>query len=267
MIRTDHLSHIYQRGRISVEALKDITVSIPKTDFLAIIGETGSGKTTFTQHLNGLLKPTSGVVEVLEYAITHLKKEQKKIKYKMLRKDIGMVFQFPEQQVFAQTVLEDVMFAPLNFGETKENAQAQAIEILKLLGIDEEFYDKAPFMLSGGQKRKVALAGVLVTSPKIVVLDEPFAGLDPRSRDELVQILKKYQKLTDAMMVIISHDMDLVWSLCEQTLVFRGGQVVYLGSTEILFKNTQYLEQYQLEKPTILAADEYAREMRGDRNE
>lgn len=267
MIKTTQLHHVYQRGRVFVEALSNINISLSDTDFLAIVGETGSGKTTFTQHLNGLLKPTTGRVEVLSYQITDNKKEQKRIPYKHLRKDVGMVFQFPEQQVFAPTVLEDVMFAPLNFGETKEEALKQAKTILALLGVDETLHDKAPFMLSGGQKRKVALAGVLVTSPKIVVLDEPFAGLDPKSRDELIQILKRYQQKTNATMVIISHDMDLVWSLCNETVVFHEGEVVYSGSTEVLFLNDEYLKQYSLERPTILAADQYISEIRGDLHE
>lgn len=267
MIKTTQLHHLYQRGRVSVEALNDISVSIERTDFLAIIGETGSGKTTFTQHLNGLLKPTSGSVDILDYRITDKKKEQKRVEYKRLRKDVGMVFQFPEQQVFAPTVLEDVMFAPLNMGETKENAKVQAHDILQLLGVDAQLYDRPPFMLSGGQKRKVALAGVLVTRPQIVVLDEPFAGLDPRSRDELIQILKRYQEMTGAMMMIISHDMDLVWNLCQQTIVFQNAKVVYNGKTEELFRNDTLIKDYHLEKPTILVADEYALKLRGDQNE
>lgn len=267
MIETKDVSHTYQRGRIIVEALKQITITVEKTEFLAIIGETGSGKTTFTQHLNGLLKPTSGVINVLDYTITNKKKEQKKIPYKLLRRDIGMVFQFPEQQLFAPTVLEDVMFAPLNFGSTKEEAKKQAMDILKTLQLDESLYEKAPFMLSGGQKRKVALAGVLVTKPQIVVLDEPFAGLDPRSRDELLVILKSYQQRTGAMMIIISHDMDLVWNLCQQTIVFQEGNVVYSGSTEVLFSNPTYVEQFHLEKPTILAAEQYVAALRGEQNE
>lgn len=267
MIEMKNVSHVYQRGRISVEALKDMNISVNKTKFLAVIGETGSGKTTFTQHLNGLLKPTVGIVQVLDYLITDKKKEQKKIPYKMLRKDVGMVFQFPEQQLFAPTILEDVMFAPLNFGETKEQAKMQAIEILQLLHIDQSLYEKAPFMLSGGQKRKVALAGVLVTRPKIVILDEPFAGLDPKSRDELLQILKTYQEMTDATMIIVSHDMDLVWNLCKETIVFQEARVVYSGSTEGLFQNEAYLNQFNLEKPTILAAQQYVAELRGGQHE
>lgn len=267
MIETKNVSHVYQRGRIAVEALKDINISVSNTGFLAIIGETGSGKTTFTQHLNGLLKPTSGIVQVLDYTITHQKKAQKKIPYKLLRKDIGMVFQFPEQQLFASTVLDDVMFAPLNFGQTKEEAKKQAIAILELLQLDSSLYEKAPFMLSGGQKRKVALAGVLVTEPKIVVLDEPFAGLDPRSRDELLHILRTYQQKTGAMMIIVSHDMDLVWKLCQETIVFQEGRVVYSGKTEELFLNQAHVEAFHLEKPTILAAEQYVAQLRGERNE
>lgn len=267
MIKTVQLHHTYKRGRVFVNALNGIDLSIDKMPFLAIIGETGSGKTTFTQHLNALLKPSQGALNVLDYLITEDKKQQKKIMYKLLRKDVGMVFQFPEQQVFAPTVLEDVMFAPLNFGASKESAKQQAADILALLRVDESLHEKAPFMLSGGQKRKVALAGVLATSPKLVILDEPFAGLDPKSRDELVEILKIYQKKTEAMMIIVSHDMDLVWSLCATTIVFQAGSVVYQGDTKALFQDDERLQMYQLEKPTILAADQYIESLRGERDE
>lgn len=267
MIKTTQLHHTYQRGRVLVEALKGIDVIVDTVPFLAVIGETGSGKTTFTQHLNGLLKPTEGSVQVLDYVITSRKKEQKKVSYKELRNDVGMVFQFPEQQVFAATVLEDVMFAPLNFGATKQEAEQQAREILQLLQVEEELFEQPPFMLSGGQKRKVALAGVLVTSPKIVVLDEPFVGLDPKSRDELLSILKMYQVKTGASMIVISHDMDLVWQLCEQTIVFSEGNISYYGETKSLFLDDTKLRQLHLEKPTILAADQYVAMMRGDNYE
>lgn len=264
MIKATQLHHTYQRGRVLVDALKGIDITINTVPFLAVIGETGSGKTTFTQHLNGLLKPTEGTVQVFDYALTSRKKEQKKIPYKELRKDVGMVFQFPEQQVFAPTVLEDVMFAPLNFGASKIDAEKQAREILNLLQIEEALLTQPPFMLSGGQKRKVALAGVLVTTPKLVVLDEPFVGLDPKSRDELISILTTYQEKTGAMMIIISHDMDLVWQVCQQTIVFSEGNIVYQGDTKALFADDACLHKFHLEKPTILAADQYAAMIRGD---
>lgn len=267
MIKTTNLSHTYQRGKVIVEALKGVNTRIGENQFLAIIGETGSGKTTFTQHLNALLKPTDGEVEVLDYKIDSNKKKQKKIPYKSLRKDVGMVFQFPEQQVFARSVLEDVMFAPLNFGATIEEAQHAAKEILALLRVDESMHDQPPFLLSGGQKRKVALAGVLVTSPKIVVLDEPFAGLDPKSREELIEIMKMYQQKTGAMMLVISHDMDLVWNLCERTIVFKSGNIMFDGMTKDLFLDDALVHELAIEKPTILAAEQYLEAIRGDGNE
>lgn len=264
MIKSTNLEHTYVVGKQIDRALVDININVDGVGFVAVIGATGSGKSTFIQHVNGLLKPTSGIIEVLNTRITSNKKINKKINFKNLRKKVGLVFQFPEQQLFAKTVVEDVMFAPVNFGVNKDDARANAKKTLLSLGFEETVFEKAPFQLSGGQKRKVALAGILVTEPEIVILDEPFAGLDPKSRDELLFILREYQNKNNMLIIIVSHDMDLVWEIAERTIVFDAGEIKYFGSTQDLFQGQDEVRNmYNIALPVELAFAKYIKEVQG----
>lgn len=191
-IKFKNVNYIYNIDTpLEYQGLTDINFEIQDGSFVAIIGHTGSGKSTLLQHFDALLKPTSGSVEVNDFVIDH---ETPNKLLKSLRKEVGIVFQFPESQLFAETVLEDVMFGPLNFGFSKEKAKKQAEKWLKIVGINQDLFDRSPFDLSGGQMRRVAIAGVMAYEPKILCLDEPAAGLDPAGKDKLMAIFKNTKK-------------------------------------------------------------------------
>lgn len=250
------------------DALKDINLTFPEHSFTALIGKTGSGKSTLIQHLNALLLPTSGKVSIDDYVIdmslvykkngkvnerVMKKKHKKKLKdIKEVRKNVGIVFQFPEYQLFAETVLKDVSYGPKNFGRTESEAEQDAKEALELVGLDASFYERSPFELSGGEKRRVAIAGILALKPQILVLDEPTVGLDASSERSLMLLL---QKLHDSGVSIIlaTHNMDVVLHYCHRAIVLDNGKVIYDNTPLSLFQDKNFLKTSSLEPPKVFS--------------
>ncbi|MBR2506122.1 MAG: energy-coupling factor transporter ATPase [Bacilli bacterium] len=215
-------------------ALKDISLFFEDHSFIGIVGETGSGKSTLIQHLNGLLIPNEGEIIIDEFKIDSKKRKQKNLKN--LRKHVGVVFQFPEYQLFEETVLKDVAFGPKNFKYKEEEALAMAKDALASVGINEDYYDKSPFELSGGEKRRVAIAGILAINPDILVLDEPTAGLDPYGVEVIMNlVLDLYNK--GKTIILVTHDMDLLLKYCQKVVVLKDGEVSYNGTPKNLFDN------------------------------
>lgn len=229
------------------EALNGVSLEIKEGSFTCLVGQTGCGKSTLIQHLNGLLIPSSGEVVVGEYINTKGNRKMRK-KIRDLRRKVGLVFQFSENQLFEETVESDVAFGPLNFGAKKEDALKIAHEALNQLGLDESFYQKSPFDLSGGEKRRVAIAGVLALKPDILVLDEPTAGLDPRGTRELLNLIKNLNK-DGTTIVLVTHDINIVYEYATDVVVMHNGKVVKASSPTELFKED--VEQYSLETPMI----------------
>ena len=241
-------------------ALEDINLEInEKDEFIAIVGKTGSGKSTLMQHMNALKLPTSGNVKVFDNVITP--KKRKNPKLKKIRKRVGFVFQFPEYQLFEETVLKDVMFAPINFGFSKDDAKKNAIKVLKLLHV-ERLANKSPFALSGGQMRKVAIAGILSYSPDIILLDEPTRGLDPKGAVEIMELFNNIHKETHKTFVMITHDMDIVYKYATRVVVLNDAKITYDGNSEDLFKTDLYKENH-LTKPEVLKLIDYLNEKLG----
>ncbi|MGM9970314.1 MAG: ATP-binding cassette domain-containing protein [Anaeroplasma sp.] len=235
-------------------ALESINLDIDaNNEFIAIVGKTGSGKSTLIQHMNGLLLPSRGNVHIFDNIITPNKKKNPKLKG--VRKRVGFVFQFPEYQLFEETVLKDIMFAPLNFGFTKEEAQEKAINIAKLLKIDG-ILDKSPFNLSGGQMRKVAIAGILAYEPDILLLDEPTRGLDPLAAKEIMELFYQIHKDTGKTIILISHDMNIVYQYSTRVVVMNNSKITYDGNKIDLFKSKIY-EDNNLTKPDVLKLIDY----------
>lgn len=246
-IKIDHLTHIYNEGMpFQKVALEDINMSIEKGEFVGIIGHTGSGKSTLIQMFNGLLKPTKGEVYVNQQNI-----HGEKINKKEMRQKVGLVFQYPEYQLFEMTVKDDVAFGPKNMGLTKEEIERQVKFGLDAVGLDESYYEKSPFELSGGQKRRVAIAGVLAMNPEILILDEPTAGLDPKGRNELFEQLKKMHQELGLTIVLISHSMEDVAKYVEKLFVLYKGRIAYTGSPREVFAHGKELEKIGLAMPQI----------------
>ena len=247
-ISLKNVSYIYQAGTpFEGRALFDMTTTIKDGSYTAFIGHTGSGKSTIMQLLNGLYLPTSGQVHVDDTIITSQSKNKD---IKPIRKKVGLVFQFPESQLFAETVLEDVAFGPQNFGVSKEEAEQRAIESLKLVGLPEEFHGQNPFDLSGGQMRRVAIAGILAMQPDILVLDEPTAGLDPQGRKELMSLFKELH-LSGMTIVLVTHLMDDVADYATAVNVMEKGQLVLSGAPKDIFQKVTFLKEKQLGVPKI----------------
>ena len=247
-IKINNLTHTYMKGTLNeVKALDNISLTIKDGSFTCLVGQTGCGKSTLIQHLNGLLIPDSGEIEVGEYVLSFDKKKTTK-KFTDLRKKVGIVFQFPEYQLFEETVLKDVAFGSINFGVKKEEAYEIARNCLKIVDIKEEYYDKSPFELSGGEKRRVAIAGLLSTSPEVLILDEPTAGLDPKSSKELLDLFRKINQ-SGKTIILVTHDMNIVFEYASDVIVMKNGQVVKNCSPSELFLNDD--EQYCLETPLI----------------
>ena len=215
--------------------------------YTAIIGHTGSGKSTLLQLLNGLLRPTKGTIQFEDFVLDN-HSEPKEMKY--LRKKVGLVFQFPESQLFAETVLADVAFGPQNFGVPKDKAEEIAKEKLAIVGLEESIYDKSPFELSGGQMRRVAIAGILAIEPEILVLDEPTAGLDPAGRKELMALFETLHK-NGMTLVLVTHTMDDVANFADTVFALEAGKLVLNGSPREVFQQVEYLQKLQLGVPQI----------------
>ena len=244
------LSYIYNKDMpYAHKALDDISLEIKEGIITAIIGETGSGKSTLVEHLNALLLPSEGSLEILDYNLV----ANQKIRFlKPLRKDVGLVFQFSEYQLFEETVLKDVAFGPLNFGYTPEEAQKRAKEALKLVGIPENVHQSSPLELSGGQKRRVAIAGIIACDPKIIVLDEPTAGLDPKGAKEMTDLFVSLNRKMNKTIIIVSHDNEMVYNVCDETVVLSHGKIVYVGDTLDLFNDPKKLKEFDLLEPQIV---------------
>ena len=244
----DNVSYTYQEGTpFASAALSDVSLSIEDGSYTAIIGHTGSGKSTILQLLNGLLVPTEGSVRVFDTLITSTSVNKQ---IRQIRKQVGLVFQFAENQIFEETVLKDVAFGPQNFGVSVEEAEVIAREKLALVGIDESLFERSPFELSGGQMRRVAIAGILAMEPKILVLDEPTAGLDPIGRKELMTLFKKLHQ-DGITIVLVTHLMDDVAEFADQVYVMEKGKLVKGGKPSLVFQNVEFMEKIQLGVPKI----------------
>jgi energy-coupling factor transport system ATP-binding protein len=235
------------------EALKNIDLAFELGKITAIIGPTGSGKSTLVQHLNALLLPTKGTVLVLDRTITHAGKPKE---LKSLRKRVGLVFQFPEYQLFEETILKDVMFGPLNFKVDEATAKKQALEALKMVGLDESFAEKSPLDISGGQKRRVAIAGILAINPDVLVLDEPTAGLDPQGSKAMMELFVRLNKEHGKTILVVTHDMEHVINYCDNVVVMDEGEVVTHQLVDDYFERKQQVESIKMNLPQLLAIKE-----------
>ena len=229
------------------EALKDINLDLESGKFIALVGKTGSGKSTLVQHINSLVHPTSGTIDIDGFINSSVKKERTK-DIKGLRKHVGLVFQFPEYQLFEETDERDVAFGPKNVGMKESEAIEKAHEALEKVGLGKSFYERSPFELSGGEKRKVAIAGILAMEPKILVVDEPTAGLDPAAAKDTMALFKKINE-EGATVILVTHDMDLVASYCDEVIVMENGKVEAQCSPSGLFGRD--LSDYSLQNPHI----------------
>lgn len=242
------VEHIYaQDTPFAYHALKGVNLNIQKGSMTALIGHTGSGKSTLIQHINALLLPTSGEVNVEDILITATDKPSS---LKPLRKKAGLVFQFPEYQLFEETILKDIIFGPKNFGISEEEAIKIAKDMIQLVGLDESYLERSPFDLSGGQKRRIAIAGILAMNPDILILDEPTAGLDPQGAKEMLQLFKKVNQ-EGKTVILVSHDMNQVLEYCDDVVVMNHGHVEKHVTVNELFKETDYLTSLSIDLPII----------------
>ena len=249
-ITLENVSFTYQEGTpLSSSALTDVSLTIEDGSYTALVGHTGSGKSTILQLLNGLLVPSKGSVRVFDTVITPISTNKE---IRQIRKQVGLVFQFAENQIFEETVLKDVAFGPQNFGVSEEEAKKIAREKLALVGIDESLFERSPFELSGGQMRRVAIAGILAMEPTVLVLDEPTAGLDPLGRKELMTLFKKLH-LAGMTIVLVTHLMDDVAAYADQVYVMEKGRLVKSGKPSDVFQDVASMENVQLGVPKITA--------------
>jgi len=243
----DHVNHIYgEDTNLAVAALVDINLVIPDGQFIGLIGHTGSGKSTLVQHLNGLLKPTSGAIYFNGQDISDKDYDKKE-----LRSKVGLVFQYPEHQLFEVTVFQDVCFGPKNLGLSQKDVEMRAYAALKQAGVKEDQFYQSPFDLSGGQKRRVAIAGVLAMKPEVLILDEPTAGLDPKGRDEILGQIKKLQKETGITIILVSHSMEDVAEYVDRIIVMNKGAVMFDDVPKEVFKHYEELEEVGLAAPQV----------------
>ena len=233
-IKVNGVSHsYYKKTPGEVLALDNVSLNIETGSFVALVGETGSGKSTLVQHLNALLLPDSGSIEIDEYTIINKKRKNKHLHD--LRKHIGLIFQFPEYQLFEETVLRDVAFGPKNFGANEEEAKQKAKDALALVNIDESYYERTPFELSGGERRRVAIAGILALDPDILVLDEPTAGLDYQGSKDVLNLVKGLNEKGKTI-ILVTHDMDIVYEYASRVVMLKDGKIDFDGSPVELFK-------------------------------
>lgn len=248
-IEINNLSYTYSPNTpYEQTALEDISFKIEDGDFVGIVGSTGSGKSTLIQHLNGLIRLTAG-----EIIVNGMVLSDKKVDLKKLRRTVGMLFQYPEYQLFEDTVLKDVAFGPMNFGFSKVEAYAEAEKAIRLVGLDfDEVKDKSPFELSGGQKRRAAIAGVIAYKPEILVLDEPTAGLDPIGKRDILELIKQLHKESIKTIIMISHNMDEIAEYTKHILVLHKAKLVYDTTPQELFKDKAALKGLDLDIPHVV---------------
>ena len=246
-LKAEHINYIYSPGTAyEIAALRDINFEIPDGQFLGLIGHTGSGKSTLVQHLNGLIKATGGH---LYFNGEDIYREGYSMRE--LRSRVGLVFQYPEHQLFEVDVLSDVCFGPLNQGMSNEAAKERARAALRMVGLGEEYESRSPFELSGGQKRRVAIAGVLAMEPQVLILDEPTAGLDPRGRDEILDQLAALHREKKITVILVSHSMEDVARYVERIIVMNQGEILYDGEPREVFRHYEELEQVGLAAPQV----------------
>jgi len=248
-IEVKDLSYVYSPGTpYAAAALNGVTLTVNEGDFVAIIGKTGSGKSTFIQHLNALIRLQSGSVKVYDIDLT-----QKKPDLKKLRGTVGMVMQYPEYQLFDETVEKDVSYGPKNLGLSEGEIKGRVREAIELVGLSyDEVADRSPFELSGGQKRRVAIAGVIAMKPRILILDEPTAGLDPRGKKEILALVKKLKETSSPTVIIISHDMDAVAENADKVALFSEGKVEAFASPREIFYDDELLSRTEMDRPAVV---------------
>jgi energy-coupling factor transport system ATP-binding protein len=243
----DNINYVYSDGTaFARHAIKDINFSIEKGEFIGLIGHTGSGKSTLIQHMNGLIKATSGHIYFNGEDIY-----EQGYKLRQLRSKVGLVFQYPEHQLFETTVFKDVIFGPTNLGLDKMECELRSYEALKMVGIGDELLDASPFELSGGQKRRVAIAGVLAMRPEVLILDEPTAGLDPKGRDDILEQIAKLHDESGITIILVTHSMEDVANYADRLFVMNQGELVLTDSTKEVFSHYKELEQMHLAAPQV----------------
>lgn len=246
-IQLNHLTHVYNEGTTFEKvALNDVTLEIQTGEFIGLIGHTGSGKSTLIQHLNGIISPSSGEI-LLDGENIH----KDKAKLKEVRRRIGLAFQYPEYQLFEMTVYKDVAFGPTNLGLSAEQIRENVVAALNIVGIDETFYEKSPFELSGGQKRRVAIAGVMAMHPRVLVLDEPAAGLDPEGRDTILSQIRDYHEKTGITVLLVSHSMEDIAKYANRVLVMSHAKLAMYDTVEKVFGHAQELLELGLSVPQV----------------
>ena len=257
-IAFDKVSHIYSAGTpYEFKALDDVDLEFSEGKMTAVIGQTGSGKSTLVQHLNALLLPSSGTVRVMDREITAGTAPKG---LKKLRGEVGLIFQFPEYQLFEETVLKDVSFGPKNFGVSEEEAQKRAKEALRLCGLDEQYDERSPLELSGGQKRRAAIAGILAMDPQVLVLDEPTAGLDPRGTEEMMKLFRTLNTKRGKTVIIVTHDMEQVFVYCDEVVVMADGKAAAHMSARDFFADSSICRSMNILPPAIIRTCDALRE-------
>lgn len=255
-ITVENLSYIYAPGTPHEKAaLKNLNFTLKSGDFVGLIGHSGSGKSTLVQHLNGLVKPTSGTITVGDRVITGKNADTKGLCF-----TVGLVFQYPEQQLFAETIYQDIAFGPTNMGLSQTEIDLRVRTAMELVGLSEDLMEKSPFSVSGGQKRRVAIAGVLAMEPKVLILDEPTAGLDPKGRDEILNSIRKIHKQMDMTVVLVSHSMEDVAKYCDKLLVLNEGELMLQGTLSEVFHHAGKLSEIGLSVPQVTLAAHKLRE-------
>ena len=256
-ITFQRVTHTYHADSpFSYAALKGIDLEIPLGKVTAIIGETGSGKSTLVQHLNALLLPTEGELHILDKTITAGSKPKH---LKELRRQVGLVFQFPEYQLFEETIEKDISFGPKNFGLSAEAAAQRAREVLQVVGLDDSYLQRSPFDLSGGQKRRIAIAGILAMDPDVLVLDEPTAGLDPQGARDMMQLFVDMNKKYGKTVLIVTHDMEHVLQYCEEVVVVQDGRIKKHCDVQSFFETVELLKELNINPPAVIRLREELR--------
>lgn len=247
ILETKNLSHVYSEGTTSqVDAIRDVCLKIEKGELVGIIGHTGSGKSTLIQHFNGLLKGSSGVVLLDGKDIWQDKKDIKNLRFK-----VGICFQYPEYQLFEETVYKDIAFGPKNMKLDEKEIDKRIRNVIRFVGLDESYLEKSPFDLSGGEKRRVAIAGVMAMEPQVLILDEPCAGLDPKGRETILSLIRDYQKNTGATVLVVSHSMEDISKIATKVLVMNESKLAYYDTVDAVFSHAEELRSMGLNIPQI----------------